>query len=274
MLKRKLITALAASVSVFAGIGLASAADLEAVPYNKTPAYIVPVYDWSGAYVGVNLGYGWGRSVDTSFLGLPPALTDTVTSNMNGFVGGGQIGYNLQMQNWLVGLEADFQGTNQSSNHSFSCAAAVCANIASPAGPVAGPAVSVTQTQHLDFFGTVRGRVGLAVVPTVLLYGTGGLAYGQVDTDSTLPGSTRAQNYNLGWTAGGGIEGAIGGGWTARVEYLYLDLGKVSGSFTSTSLLALTGTNALVSGFSSRVTDNIVRVGVNYRFGEPVIAKY
>ena len=186
MSKTKFIAALAVAVGVFAGAGLASAADLGAVPYNKTPAFIVPVYDWSGAYVGVNLGYGWGRSVDTSTLGTPVTLTDTVTANMNGFVGGGQIGYNLQMQSWLVGLEADLQGTNQSSTHSFACAAG-CALVTPPGGVLTATAVAVTQTQHLDFFGTVRGRVGVAIVPTVLLYGTAGLAYGQVETDSTLP---------------------------------------------------------------------------------------
>jgi len=272
----KLKFTLAVAVSVFAGTGLASAADLGAAPYNKTPAYIVPVYDWSGAYAGVNVGYGWGRSADTSTLAVPPLFTDTATLRMNGVSGGAQIGYNSQMQNWLVGLEGDIQATGQSNSHSYACAAGACAltPIGGGLGFIPGPAVSVTETQRLDFFGTVRGRVGLVVVPTVLLYATGGLAYGQVDTDSTLPASTRSQNYRVGWTAGGGIEGAIGGGWTARLEYLYLDLGKVSGTFTTLSLADRSSLTPLTSGFSSRITDNIVRVGVNYRFGDPVIAKY
>jgi outer membrane immunogenic protein len=135
-----------------------------------------------------------------------------------------------------------------------------------------GPAVPVTQRQQLDFFGTVRGRAGLVVAPTVLFYATAGLAYGQVDSNSALVGSTRAQNYNPGWTVGGGIEGAIGGGWTAKLEYLYLDLGTVSGVFTS-NLVAPTGA-VLSSGFSSRITDNIVRLGLNYKFSGPVISKY
>ncbi|WP_213741188.1 outer membrane beta-barrel protein [Bradyrhizobium sp. dw_411] len=271
---KKFTAALAVAAGVFAGTGLASAADLGAVPYNKTPAYITPVYDWSGAYAGVNVGYGWGRSSDTSTLGTPPVFTDSVNARMNGVSGGAQIGYNLQMQNWLVGLEGDIQATGQSNSHSYTCAAGVCTTtLLGGIFPIPGPAVSATETQRIDFFGTVRGRVGLVVVPTVLLYATGGLAYGQVDADSTLSGATRSQNYKLGWTAGGGIEGAIGGGWTARLEYLYLDLGKVSGTFTS-NLADPTGTTALVGGFSSRITDNILRVGVNYRFGDPVIAKY
>lgn len=275
MLKRKLIAALVASVGVFAGAGLASAADLGAVPYNKTPAYIVPVYDWSGAYVGVNVGYGWGRSADTSTLAVPPLFTDTATLRTNGVSGGAQIGYNLQMQSWLVGLEGDIQATGQSNSHSYNCAAGLCAFAPVAGGGFIPAAVSVTETQRLDFFGTVRGRVGVAVVPTVLLYATGGLAYGQVDTDSTLQGSTRSQNYRVGYAAGGGIEGAIGGNWTLRLEYLYLDLGKATGTFTSSTLVNPASlTTSLVSGFSSRITDNIVRVGVNYRFGDPVIAKY
>jgi outer membrane immunogenic protein len=274
MLKLKFVASLAVAISAIAGTGSASAADLGAVPYGKTPAYVVPVYDWSGAYIGVNLGYGWGRSSDTSGLGAPALFTDTVRSNMNGIVGGGQIGYNLQMQNWLLGLEADFQGTGQSSNHSFTCPAGVCTStLLGGFLPVPGPAVSATLRQQLDFFGTVRGRAGLVVTPTVLLYATGGLAYGQVDSNSTLIGSTRAQNYNLGWTVGGGIEGSIGGNWTARLDYLYVDLGTVSGTFGST-IVAAGGATLLTSNFSSRVTDNIVRVGLNYRFGDPVIAKY
>jgi outer membrane immunogenic protein len=248
------------------GVQTASAADLEAPPYTKEN-FIVPVYNWSGAYVGGNIGYGWGRSSDTSNLSpgaLPPLFADSARSNMNGIVGGGQIGYNSQMQNWLLGLEADFQGTGQRSTHSFTCPAGVC---------TAGTGLPVTLSQQLDFFGTVRGRVGVVVVPTVLLYATGGLAYGQVDSTTTLAGATRAQNYNPGYAVGGGIEGVIGGNWTARLEYLYVDLGTVSGTFNS-GVAAVGGTGALANNFNSRVTDNIVRVGLNYKFTGPEIAKY
>jgi outer membrane immunogenic protein len=244
------------------GVSAAAAADLGAVPYAKTPAYIVPVYDWSGGYIGVNVGYGFGRSSDTSVLGAPILFSDTIRSNMNGVLGGAQIGYNSQMQNWVVGLEADFQGTGQSSNHPLTCPAGICT----------GAVLPVTMRQQLDFFGTVRVRAGFAIVPTVLLYGTAGLAYGQVDSNSTLVGSTRAQNYNPGWTAGGGIEAAMGGGWIARVEYLYLDLGKVSNTFNSTFVTP--GAGVLIGGFNSRITDSIVRAGLNYKFSGPVISKY
>jgi outer membrane immunogenic protein len=260
-----------------AGARTASAADVDARPWARE-TFIAPVYSWSGVYVGGNIGYGWGRSSDTASLspgGPPFVFTDTLRSTMNGVVGGGQIGYNSQMQNWLWGLEADFQGTGQGSSHSFTCPTGVCTAGLIPLLPAffPGPALAVTSRQQLDFFGTVRGRVGVLVAPTVLLYATGGLAYGQVDTNSTLAGATRAQSYNPGYVVGGGIEAAIGGDWTAKLEYLYLDLGTVSGSFNST-ITAIGGTQILTENFNSRVTDSIVRVGLNYRFTGPEISKY
>jgi outer membrane immunogenic protein len=261
-------------LGVICGMTASSAADM-GEPY--TPTFFEPVYDWSGAYVGINLGYGWGRSLDTASLsaGAAPALfTDTASSPMNGLLGGAQIGYNVQMQSWLVGVETDFQGANQRSSHSFTCPAGVCTStLLFGFIPVAGPALSVTSTQQLDFFGTVRGRAGFVVTPAVLLYATGGFAYGQVDSSSNLAGSTKAQNFVPGWTVGGGIEGAIGSGWSVRLEYLYLDLGNVSGTFAS-SLAAAGGATTLIGGFTSHVKDNIARAGLNYKFSGPVVTKY
>jgi outer membrane immunogenic protein len=260
----------------FVGASAVSAADLDTGPYSKAPAYIVPAYSWSGGYIGVNVGYGWGRSSDTASLGLgPPGLfTETANLTMNGILGGGQIGFNVQMQNWVFGAEGDFQGTNQVAHHSFTCPAGVCSSVLLGGFlPVPGPAVAVTTSQQLDFFGTIRGRAGIAVIPEVLLYATGGLAYGQVDTNSNVLGATRQQNYDVGWVVGAGIEGAFGGGWSVRLEYLYLDLGNLSGQF-STGVIAAGGAATLVQGFNSRVTDNIVRVGVNYTFSGPSIPKY
>jgi outer membrane immunogenic protein len=264
------------AVSAMIGTSEGSAADIETTPYSKTP-FSVPTYDWSGAYVGINLGYGMGRSSDTSSLGISglALFTDTVRSNMFGIVGGGQIGVNAQIQSWLVGLEGDFQGTGQRGTHSFTCPAGVCTStLLFGFFPVPGPAVPVTMRQQLDFFGTIRGRFGVVVLPQVLLYTTAGMAYGQVDSNTSLTGAFKAQNYNPGWTAGGGIEAAIGAGWSTRLEYLYLDLGRVSGTFAS-NILAANATNLLIGSFSSRITDNIVRIGLNYRFfGEPIITHY
>ena len=125
-------------------------------------------------------------------------------------------------------------------------------------------------SQKIDWFGTVRGRVGVLATPTVLLYATGGLAYGQVNSSETvggpLPAAFSQSSTNVGWTVGAGIEGAIGGNWTAKLEYLYVDLGTVSGSFTLP--------NTDIISHSSHITDNVLRAGINYRFGGPVVAKY
>jgi outer membrane immunogenic protein len=115
----------------------------------------------------------------------------------------------------------------------------------------------------------------------VLFYGTAGLAYGQIDSISTLPGSLKQSSYKPGWTVGGGIESIVAGNWSVRLEYLYIDLGRDRGtdpsSVTSvvvTPLSFLTGGNTLVSGFNSHVTDNVVRIGFNYHWGGPAIGKY
>jgi outer membrane immunogenic protein len=253
---------LGATLAFCALPGAAAAADLDARPF--TPMIPAPPYSWSGLYFGANVGFGWGRSADTSNVnaGGPALFADTQTLNANGVVGGGQIGFNYQSGYWVEGLETDFQGTNQRAAHSFTCPAGVCS----------APAVSATLNQDLNWFGTFRGRIGFAPLERVLLYATGGLAYGQVDSTSTLAGTVRTNDINAGWTAGAGIEALVAENWTVRVEYLYVDLGRVSDTFTST--VASIGGAPLGSNFSSHVTDNIVRAGVNYKFNWPVISKY
>jgi len=271
---------------LFGMLGIASlvttsalAADLPARVYTKAPVFVEPVYNWTGFYVGGNIGYSWGRSSDTSTLtnGAGTVLFSSADkSNLDGVVGGGQIGYNWQMQNWVWGLEADIQGTDEKGTRNFICPTGVC----TPAGGlralvIPGPAVLVALSQKIDWFGTVRARGGVLVAPKVLLYATGGLAYGEVNSSETigLAGTGfSANNTNVGWTVGAGVEGVIGGNWTAKLEYLYVDLGRMSGSFT-TPIAALSG-GFITSNYSSRVTDNVLRVGVNYKFAGPVVARY
>ena len=109
----------------------------------------------------------------------------------------------------------------------------------------------------------------------MLLYATGGLAYGEVRTAETIGAGLFGfsnTDTRVGYTVGAGVEGAIGGNWTAKLEYLYVDLGKTSGSLLTT--IPALGGGVLTSNFSSRITDNVLRVGVNYKFGGPVVAKY
>jgi len=275
----------------------AFAADLT-VPriYAKAPPVVVdPGYNWSGFYAGLNFGYGWGRSAATADFtdSRSGALLSSSAGrfDLNGVTGGGQIGYNWQRDTVVLGLEADFQGSARKGSFAALCAGApdglqdgVCTpghrgdNTFDPALPVA-----FNLTRKLDWFGTVRGRVGVAVMPRVLIYGTGGLAYGRITTSGSVsainvggfPGadggtftpvaaSFGSSTTKVGWSAGAGIEGAFADNWSARLEYLHADLGTVSGSLT-TPVIALSGA-PLVVFYRPHVTDNILRIGVNYRF--------
>jgi outer membrane immunogenic protein len=266
----------ASALAALAATSAASAADLAARPYTKAPV-MAPVYDWTGFYIGGNVGYSWGRSSDTSTLtnGAGTVLfTSGAGANMDGVIGGGQIGYNWQVQNWVWGLEADIQGSDQKGRRDFLCPIGVC----TPGALILvapGPAVPVALDQKLEWFGTVRGRVGVLATPQVLFYATGGLAYGEVNTSAVIGAGAfgfNAHDTRVGYTVGAGVEGVIAGNWTAKLEYLYMDLGRTSGSFLTT--IPALGGGVLSYNYSSRITDNIVRVGVNYKFGGPVIAKY
>jgi outer membrane immunogenic protein len=266
---KRLLIAISAAASLLATGAFAADLPAKAPVYTKAPVYVEPVYDWTGFYIGGNLGYSWGRSSDTSTLANAAGtvlLTTSDKSNLDGIVGGGQIGYNWQMQNWVFGLEADIQGTGEKGSRAFSI------TTFNPFAILFVPPVTTpfTLTQKIDWFGTVRGRIGILATPKVLLYATGGLAYGEVNSNEAVggpvPGVFSQNNTNVGWTLGAGIEGVIAPNWTARLEYLYVDLGTVSGAFT------LPSTN--ISYFNSRITDNVLRAGINYKFGGPVVAKY
>jgi outer membrane immunogenic protein len=278
------------------GATSALAADLPARTYTKAPIFVDPGYNWSGFYIGGNAGYSWGRaSTDGNLTGTQsvsefvafsgalrpgfPVVTPLATTpltgraNANGFIGGGQAGYNWQFnKTWVFGLEADIQGSDESGS----------ADVCLVAGCATGTGL-FTANYKLDWFGTARGRVGFLPTDRVLLYATGGLAYGGVSATAPLIplswGSTRA-----GWTVGAGAEVAIDQHWSVKLEYLYMDLGDVgSGSTATTNVVTQLGTpvrfntvttTTLTSAFNTRFTDNILRVGVNYRFGGPVVAKY
>jgi outer membrane immunogenic protein len=269
-------------VAVLAGLfgaTSAMAADLPARVYTKAPVFADPGYNWSGFYLGGNVGYSWGRSNDTSAFtnGAGTTLSTSIgSSNLDGVVGGGQAGYNWQVQNWVWGLEADIQATGERGSRDIGCPVGLCTPRTVVPGFLAlvilapGAAVPASLDQKIDWFGTVRARAGVLVTPRVLFYATGGLAYGEVNTSETIGGSVSStSSTRVGYTVGGGIEGAIGGNWTAKLEYLYVDLGRTSGSFATTIPAFGAGAVAngtLTSSYNSRVTDNVLRVGVNYNF--------
>jgi outer membrane immunogenic protein len=256
---------------------------------------VVDTWSWTGFYIGLNGGYSWGRSrSDAAFFNsasgaaiTPPAGSTTQSNfNLNGGVFGGQAGYNWQTGNWVWGFEGDLQWSREKGSTAFLCASTTTGGVCLPGatflptGAAAGTSVAMDQT--IDWFGTFRGRAGVLVAPSVLLYGTGGLAFGGVKTNLTMssaianvfPAGTPAiatassRTSRAGWTVGAGLEAMFARDWTAKFEYLYVDLG----SFDST--VALTSP-AIAMNVHSRVTDNIVRAGINYHFNYgPVVARY
>jgi outer membrane immunogenic protein len=286
---RKFLGVTTMKMILLAGIGLlaiataaapATAADLpvKAPVYKAAP---IDPWNWSGFYIGGNVGYSWGNSdTDAVFSNATSGAFLFAQSNsfdMNGVIGGGQIGYNWQFApTWVMGIEADIQASGQDGSTSFLCPGTICS-----AGLTAIPAASAPSTatlnQSLDWFGTVRGRIGYTFTPTILAYFTGGLAYGKIATDGTLSGfnanglpttvAFSGDTTKAGWTIGGGIEGRIAGNWTAKIEYLYMDFGTVSTTAVSPLIFVPAPGTGLRADFSSRVTDNVVRVGINYKFG-------
>ncbi len=271
------------SIAALAMITSASAADL---PVKAPPPVMVPYLNWSGFYIGLNGGYSWGHSSrDLNFFnplnGVTIATGTGSGRDLNGGVFGGQIGYNWQAANWVFGIEADAQWTGQKGGTTVLCPVGGCFPTVLAAVPA--NAASATLNDKLDWFATFRGRVGVLVTPGVLLYGTGGAAWGEVETDLTLNsftatgvpisiGSSRSTN-RFGWTLGAGIETMFSQNWSAKIEYLYLDMGTVSNSV----VLPTAANFALGTNVSSRITDNIIRGGINYHFSPgpgPVVARY
>jgi len=248
----------------------AMAADL---PVKAPPPVMAPLPTWTGFYLGLNGGYSWGNSRrEVNFVTSTGGIVTgggTITGSgqdLEGGLFGGQIGYNWQTANWVLGIETDIQWANQRGSAVFNCPA-TCVTL--PSGVTRTGAV-VDQT--LEWFGTFRGRAGFLVTPSALLYATGGLAYGSLKTDITLAGFTPAgvplsatasgSNTRVGWTVGGGVEWKFRPGWSAKIEYLYMELENTSNNLFLTSPVG-TGIGA---NLTSRVTDNIIRGGFNYSF--------
>lgn len=276
---KKLISGLAFAVA-FAAASQANAADI--APVYKAPPPVVVTYNWTGFYVGGNAGYGWSNN-DAALAPSPDATSHAFWNpafaagaapskfslGPDGFIGGGQVGYNWQTGAWVFGLEADLQGADISASQS------IATNVASAFVPG-----QFTGSQKLDWFGTARGRVGWAA-NNFLAYATGGFAYGHVKygLNFAFPGSNdfqtiSASNTATGWTVGGGFEWGAWSNWTFKVEYLYVDLGNESLVSVASGRAANLPTN-LTMNFDNQY--HIVRAGLNYRFDwgkTPVMAKY
>ena len=242
------------------------AADLGARTYANAPA---PVSNWNGLYVGGNLGYGWGDgNTDFSFLPTPRQLGLNNTAlgvRSAGVTGGAQFGYNWQIGSLVTGLEADIQGSD------IKGSARVTPINSETLRPDTNGTI-ISSEAKLSWFGTVRGRLGVTVTPDLLLYGTGGLAYGHVDASANTqffnPGLVAAFPANIsktkaGWTAGAGAEWMFARDWSAKLEYLYVDLGSES---TIENLTLADDPRGVKVGNTWRIRENIARIGVNYHF--------
>jgi opacity protein-like surface antigen len=242
------------------------------------PAYMIParkyrtpvetVWNWTGLYIGINAGYGLGRSQTYALFSDAgtgtPLFGTTSSSRLDGLIAGAQAGYNWQAGGWLLGLEADIQATNQHAGPTYVCPGVICnstiTNVDMP--------VTVTHDNRLDWFATVRGRLGVAITPDSMIYATGGLAFAGIWNVGTVLDSTAAvaplfdinQRTKAGWTAGAGIESHLAGNWTGKIEYLHLDFGSAS-TATADPLNA----TPIALGINTRITDDIVRAGLNYR---------
>jgi outer membrane immunogenic protein len=265
-----------------------SAADLPRGPAVSAPVMAPPaVNPWTGFYFGGNVGYSAGRvensTSSTVLSGSNAGLTSTTDTerSLTGVIGGGQIGWNWNLApNWIWGVEADFQGSDQKSNGSSISLDNVTPTTGALAGITTTQTTTVTAEQKLDWFGTVRGRVGWMMGNT-LWYGTGGYAYGRVEaTNSTtrlpaipgtggsisLAGAGTATATKSGWAAGLGAESKLWGNWTWRLEYLFVDLGTLTNAYNVLATSGSTSGNA-ASHFvaTSKFQDHIFRVGLNYR---------
>lgn len=285
-----------------AAIGIAIIAALIGTPalaadmaVKAPPAAVAPAWSWTGFYVGGNVGYGWGNlSVSESpgdpLTALPEAggqtLVDTASTSFdtNGLFGGVQAGYNRQFnEKWVAGVETDFDGANIKGTGS------------APLTMTTLPIDTLTASQKVAWFGTARARVGYLPANSLMIYATGGLAYGKVDESanvSIMPGSALGpqafgfafycsnpaapggpptcfagsqSRVSVGWTAGGGVEAELTRNLTLKVEYLYVNLGGSNFSLPTPSVLAGYAPSFLNALFGDAAF-SLVRVGANWRF--------
>ena len=222
-MKRVCVVAIGALASMFA-VQASLAADIpRRAPPPAPAAFVPPIYNWTGPYIGLSGGGGWGES----------SWSNTESFDISGGLIGGTIGYNWQQGPWVYGLEGDISWSDLRGSTTTLC----------PTG---------CETSN-SWLGTVRGRIGYAF-DRFLPYATGGVAFGDINADR--PGFGSASETRAGWTVGGGIEFALVGNWTAKAEYLHVDLGSIDCGISCGA------------PFTNDVSfkADIIRGGFNYRF--------
>lgn len=219
-----------------ASFTLASAADVGQAHKVFAPA---PAFTWTGLYAGLNAGYGFGDADTTLVVG---GASNPFSSKYDGFIGGAQLGYDWQAGSVVFGVEADV-------------------NYADVSGSKLIPSTTVTATNTLEWFGTVRGRIGYAF-DRVMPYVTGGFAFGKNKLEvRDVATNVLVTDFatHRGWAFGGGVEVAAGANWSAKVEYLHVDLGSKNSYLADT----IGGAGSFMS---ADLKFGLVRGGINYRF--------
>jgi outer membrane immunogenic protein len=247
-------TLLLSTVALAALAGTAAAADLPS--RRAPPVYVpppIPVFTWTGLYIGGQVGYEFGRSSASGATGAGPTAGG---ANPNGVIGGAHIGYLYSTQGipgfgaalgsgGVIGIEGDVDGSNYRSTYAL--------------GPI-------TDQTRQNIQGSVRGRLGVAV-DRALFYATGGVAFGDLGNNytSATGASTSISHGRVGWTGGGGVEYAFTNNWSVRAEYRYTDFGSVTDTFGAATV-------------RHHETDNRVQAGFSYKFNTfaplPVVARY
>ena len=256
MYRKGLLTAGFVSAALMAGPVLA--ADMPApVEPAPPPAPVAPApvfYDWSGFYAGLHAGYAWGdRDIVTSGFPTDPDPT-SFSYDSDGWLLGGQVGFNAQVNQWVFGVEGDLAWSG------------VDGGFGVTTHPPLLRGWGAGETHDMKWLGTLRGRLGVAF-DSFLLYGTGGLAFAKIDgtglvtdDDGTLHAATDS-NTHTGWTIGAGVEAGLTQNLSVKVEYLFVDLGSKNYHY------------AIPTGAGGPVTVNadhqhhVIRGGLNWRFG-------
>lgn len=271
-------------ISLAAALGALASAPTLAADLAKAPVYkaapAVVVANWTGFYIGVHAGGGWGEAEVSPTFGpaFTPAQIQVLTPlasptlDTSGALGGFQAGYNFQTGSTVLGIEADFSFSGIRGSRSLPI------QVFPPALALLDR--SFSEEDKLKWVSTFRGRVGYAT-PSLLIYATGGLAVGRRDFSQFIV-TDPAVNFNnlrasvsetrLGWTAGGGLEYALSRNWSIKGEYLYVDLGKVSAFADSDTAPGF----GLTLNTSSHLRLHTARAGLNYKldWGGPVVAKH
>ncbi|MGJ4928409.1 outer membrane protein [Bradyrhizobium sp. HKCCYLS2038] len=248
----------AVSLMVLGALAPANAADLAARPYTKAPmAAPAPIMTWTGFYLGLQGGGGWGRSDETFFLAPNTAtFAGTQRYDFNGGFVGGVFGYNWQVDNVVFGIEGDYHWADINGRSSV---------ISTGAG------FGDTYFTRLRGFGDIKGRLGWAAGPA-LFFVSGGASAGdfqhRYDPGTAPPPAGAAQNdWRWGWTVGAGAEYMFAPNWSAKVEYNYIDFGRSTIQYTNAPVV-----------FANRSewndTIHTVKAGISYHFGGPALSRY